>query len=47
MTEITPSFMGQFLHLIFGIFSLPLGLVLGTDSYFYGLTPLAMGVAEQ
>ena len=47
LLKIAPSFMGQFLHLIFGIFSLPLGLVLGTDSYFYGLMPLAMGVAEQ
>jgi CitMHS family citrate-Mg2+:H+ or citrate-Ca2+:H+ symporter len=29
-----------------GVFALPLGMVLGTDAYFYGLLPLVIKVAE-
>lgn len=43
---IVPSFMGRFIHIIFGIFALPLGLCIGTDAYFYGIMPLVMGVGE-
>ncbi|MGL4901733.1 MAG: CitMHS family transporter, partial [Cetobacterium sp.] len=34
------------LHILMGVLSLPLGLVLGTDSYFYGLMPLAIEVGK-
>lgn len=37
-----PSFMGQYLHIIFGILALPLGLCIGTDAYFYGIMPLVI-----
>lgn len=43
---IIPSFMGQFIHLIFGVLALPLGLCIGTDAYFYGIMPLVMQVGE-
>lgn len=44
--NIIPSFMGQFIHIIFGILALPLGLCIGTDAYFYGIMPLVMEVGE-
>ena len=43
---VIPSFMGQFIHLIFGVLALPLGLCVGTDAYFYGIMPLVMQVGE-
>lgn len=43
---IIPEFMGQFIHIIFGILALPLGLCIGTDAYFYGIMPLVMQVGE-
>ena len=43
---IIPSFLGQFIHIIFGILALPLGLCIGTDAYFYGIMPLVMQVGE-
>lgn len=41
-----PSALGQFIHIIFGILALPLGLCVGTDAYFYGIMPLVMKVGE-
>lgn len=46
LMAIIPSFMGQFIHLIFGFLALPLGLCIGTDAYFYGIMPLVMEVGE-
>lgn len=43
---VIPSFMGQFIHIIFGVLALPLGLCVGTDAYFYGIMPLVMQVGE-
>lgn len=43
---IIPGFMGRFIHVIFGILALPLGLCIGTDAYFYGIMPLVMQVGE-
>lgn len=43
---IIPGFMGRFIHIIFGILALPLGLCIGTDAYFYGIMPLVMQVGE-
>lgn len=44
--NIIPGFLGQFIHIIFGILALPLGLCIGTDAYFYGIMPLVMQVGE-
>lgn len=41
-----PDFLGKYVHIIFGILGLPLGMVTGTDAYFYGVMPLVMGVGE-
>lgn len=43
---IIPSALGRFIHVIFGILALPLGLCVGTDAYFYGIMPLVMQVGE-
>lgn len=44
--SIIPSFLGRFLHIIFGILALPLGLCMGTDAYFYGIMPLVIEVGS-
>lgn len=46
LLEVIPSSIAQFLHIIMGVIALPLGTMLGTDSYFYGLLPLAIKVGE-
>ena len=46
LLQVIPASMAQFLHIIMGIIALPLGTMLGTDSYFYGLLPLAIKVGE-
>ncbi|CAM3156323.1 CitMHS family transporter [Vibrio diazotrophicus] len=46
LLEIIPSSIAHFLHIIMGVIALPLGTMLGTDSYFYGLLPLAIKVGE-
>ena len=38
--------LGKYVHIIFGILALPLGLCVGTDAYFYGIMPLVMQVGE-
>ncbi len=43
---VIPGFLGRFIHIIFGILALPLGLCIGTDAYFYGIMPLVMQVGE-
>lgn len=44
--SVIPTAMGRFIHIIFGILALPLGLCVGTDAYFYGIMPLVMEVGE-
>ena len=46
LLQIIPGPIAQYLHIIMGIVSFPLGTVLGTDSYFYGLLPLAIEVGK-
>lgn len=41
-----PGFMGSYLHIIFGVLALPLGLCIGTDAYFYGIMPLVIEVGS-
>ena len=43
---IIPSALGRYIHVIFGLLALPLGLCIGTDAYFYGIMPLVMQVGE-
>lgn len=41
---IVPQSLGKYIHVIFGILGAPIGMVVGTDAYFYGiLPPLASG----
>lgn len=44
---IIPAFLGKYIHMIVGIFALPLGMMIGTDAYFYGVFPLVAEVANQ
>lgn len=46
LLSLIPNFLGKYVHIIFGIFGLPLGMVTGTDAYFYGIMPLVIGVGE-
>lgn len=45
--SIIPPFLGPYLHLIMGVFAVPIGMLLGTDSYFFGLLPVAMSVGSK
>ncbi len=42
-----PNALGAYFHIIMGIFAVPIGMMLGTSPYFFGLMPLAIGVGEQ
>ncbi|MFB0972127.1 MAG: SLC13 family permease, partial [Neofamilia sp.] len=44
---VIPDFMGRYIHLIFGFTALPMGMMIGTDAYFYGIMPLVIEVGEQ
>lgn len=46
LLNIVPAFLARQLHYIMGIFGFPLGTMLGTDSYFYGLMPLAIKIGQ-
>lgn len=45
MIGIIPAFMGRYMNIIAGFFSLPVGAVLGADTFYYGLFPLLGDVA--
>lgn len=47
LTGIIPSILGRFTHLIFGIVSTPLGLMVSTDAYFFGFMPPILEVGAQ
>ncbi len=47
MISIIPAALGPYIHVILGIFAVPIGMLLGTDSYFFGLLPLAIGVGKE
>ncbi len=47
LISVIPNAFGPFLHLIMGIFAVPIGMMLGTDSYFFGLVPLAISVGQK
>ena len=46
VSSILPSFLGQHLPLIIGILSVPLALAFDTDSYFYGMLPVVIGIGQ-
>lgn len=46
LLSIVPTSIARHLHIVMGLFALPLGTVLGTDSYFYTLMPIAIGVGD-
>lgn len=46
LLSIIPPIIAQKLHILMGFIALPLGTLLGTDSYFYGLLPLCIKVGE-
>ena len=47
LIAIVPAALGPHLQDVFGFFAVPIGMMLGTDSYFFGLLPLAIGVGQQ
>lgn len=47
LASFIPQSMGRFLPLIIGVLSVPLTLMFCTDSYFYGLLPVLIGVGSK
>lgn len=47
LINLIPDFLGPYIHLVLGFFSVPVGMMLGTNPYFFGLLPLAIGVGNQ
>jgi len=47
LVMLIPTVLGPYFHIIMGIFAVPIGMMLGTSPYFFGLMPLAIGVGEQ
>ena len=43
---ILPAFLGAHLPIVIGILSVPLALAFDTDSYFYGMLPVMIGIGE-
>ena len=43
---IMPASLGQHLPLVIGILSVPLALAFDTDSYFYGMLPVVIGIGQ-
>lgn len=46
ISAILPAFLGHHLPLVIGILSVPLALAFDTDSYFYGMLPVMIGIGE-
>ena len=46
VSSILPSALGQHLPLVIGILSVPLALAFDTDSYFYGMLPVMIGIGQ-
>ena len=46
VSAILPHALGQHLPLIIGILSVPLALAFDTDSYFYGMLPVMIGIGQ-
>ena len=46
VSDILPAALGQHLPLVIGILSVPLALAFDTDSYFYGMLPVVIGIGQ-
>ena len=46
ISSILPAALGQHLPLIIGVLSVPLALAFDTDSYFYGMLPVMIGIGQ-
>lgn len=46
MMFLVPDFIGPYLHIVMGALSVPIGMLVGTDSFFFGITPIAMAVGQ-
>ena len=46
ITMVLPAFLGNHLPIVIGILSVPLALAFDTDSYFYGMLPVMIGIGE-
>ncbi|MDY3983386.1 MAG: SLC13 family permease [Veillonellaceae bacterium] len=46
LVAVIPNFLGPHLQDVFGFLAVPIGMLLGTDSYFFGLMPLAINVGQ-
>lgn len=47
LTGVIPDILGRFTHVIFGVFALPMGLMVSTDAYFFGFMPPILEVGAQ
>ena len=46
ITMILPDVLGRHLPIVIGVLSVPLALAFDTDSYFYGMLPVMIGIGE-
>jgi len=44
VSSVLPAFLGKHIALVIGILSVPLALAFDTDSYFYGMLPVIIGI---
>ncbi|MBQ1490778.1 MAG: citrate transporter [Blautia sp.] len=47
ITMVLPHALGRHLPIVIGVLSVPLALAFDTDSYFYGMLPVMMGIDEE
>lgn len=45
LTNIIPATLGRYVHIIIGVFSLPLGILFSPDAFYLGLMPMVNGIA--
>ena len=46
VSSILPAALGQHLPIVIGVLSVPLALAFDTDSYFYGMLPVIIGIGQ-
>lgn len=47
ITAMLPAFLGKHIAIVIGILSVPLALAFDTDSYFYGMLPVMIGIGNE